>query len=309
MKKGCWIAGAILITLGMIIFFIGAGLSAGSMEYQTAEKSFDGGIQSIHVDCTAEDVYIRPSTDGEFHVFCSVPSGAGYDIKVIEGTLTVTTQKEILDYFTFFDFGYEAKITIQLPVMNTAVCFESLTVDTASGDIHVAEQLLFRRCDLNTASGDVIFKGDVQGKMNIETTSGDITVEDVSQAPAYECILNSTSGSVTAKNLNATAFIVETTSGDVLLENCEFGALTANAVSGEIELEGVDADECYIRTTSGDVSAGFVKEMDFQCSSTSGDIETPPSAGNGGLCQIITTSGDIEVWIYTRNSASRSDRK
>lgn len=302
MMKGCWIAGAIILTLGIIVFALGAGLSTDSMEYQTAEKSFSGGIQSISIDCAAEDVYIRPSTDGEFHVLCSVPSGVGYDIKVIEGTLTVTTQKEILDYFTFFDFGAEAKITIQLPVMNTVVCFESLTVETASGDIQVAEQLLFSRCDLTTASGDISFRADVQGRMKLETTSGDIYVEDFSQAPAYECILSSTSGSVVLKGQSAAALIVDTVSGDILLENCDFDVLTANAVSGDLELQNVDTDECYLGTTSGDISAGLRKAMDFHCSSTSGEIETPPSVTGGGLCQITTTSGDIEVWIATRNS-------
>ena len=309
MMKGCWIAGAILLTIGIIIFAIGAGLSVGSMDYQTVEESFSNGIHGLKVNCGAEDVYIRPSTDDQYHVFCSGSDKSEFKVEVIEGILTVTAERNYLDNLIFWGIGEEMKITVQLPVANSITSLESLTIDTASGDVLVAENLLFRRCDLNTASGDVIFKGDVQGKMNIETTSGDITVEDASQAPSYECTLNSTSGSIIAKSLNATAFIVETTSGDVLLENCDFGALTANAVSGEIDLEGVDVDECYIRTTSGDVSAGLAKEMDFHCSSTSGDIETPPSASNGGLCQITTTSGDIEVWIHTRNSATRSDRK
>lgn len=303
MKKGCWIAGAIILTLGIIVFAIGAGLSAESMEYQTEEKSFSGGIQSISIDCAAEDVYIRPSADNNFHVFCSGPAGSEYTIEVIEGTLTVTMQKEILDYLTLFDFGNEAKITVQLPVGNAAIPFASLTVDAASGDIQVAERLLFRRCDLTTASGDISFRAEVQGKMSLETTSGDIYVEGSSQAPAYECILSSTSGSVVLKGQSAAALIVNTVSGDILLENCDFDVLTANAVSGEIELENVDTDECYLGTTSGDISAGLRKAMDFYCSSTSGEIETPPSVTGGGLCKITTTSGDIEVWIATRNSA------
>ena len=105
------------------------------------------------------------------------------------------------------------------------------------------------------------------------------------------------------KGQSAAALIVNTVSGDILLENCDFDVLTANAVSGEIELENVDTDECYLGTTSGDISAGLRKAMDFYCSSTSGEIETPPSVTGGGLCKITTTSGDIEVWIATRNSA------
>lgn len=302
MMKGCWIAGAIILTLGIIVFALGAGLSTDSMEYQTAEKSFSGGIRSISIDCAAEDVYVRPSTDNNFHVFCNGPAGSEYTIEVIEGTLTVATQKEILDYLTLFDFGNEAKITVQLPVGNTAVPHESLTVETASGDIQVAEQLLFRRCDLTTASGDISFRADVQGRMKLETTSGDIYLEDSSQARAYECILSSTSGSVVLKGQSVSALIVDTVSGDILLENCEFDVLTANAVSGDLELQNVDTDECYLGTTSGDISAGLRKAMDFHCSSTSGEIETPPSVSSGGPCQITTTSGDIEVWIATRNS-------
>ena len=303
MMKGCWIAGAIIVTLGIIVFAIGAGLSADSLEYQTSDKSFSGGIQSISIDCTSEDVYIRPSTDSNFHVFCSGPVRTEFTIEVIEGTLTVKTQKEVLDYFTIFDFGNESKITVQVPVTNAAVPFEFLVVDTASGDIQVAEQLLFRRCDLTTGSGDISFRADVQGKMKLETTSGDIFAEDSSQAPVYECILSSTSGSVVLKGQNAAALIVETVSGDILLQNCDFDVLTANAVSGDLELENIDTDECYLATTSGDISAGLCKAMDYHCSSTSGDIETPPAVTGGGLCQITTTSGDIEVWIATRNGS------
>lgn len=307
--KGFWIAGAICLTFGIIIFAIGAGLSADSVVYQNVEESFGSGIRGISIDCSAEDVYIRPSTDDEYHVFCSGLDKTSFNIEVSDGILTVTSTTEVWDSFLALNFGDGAKITVQMPVTNSVVPVESLTVDTASGDIQVAEGLLFRRCDLSTTSGDITFKGDVQGKMNMETTSGDIYVEDISEAPAYECILNSTSGIISVKGLNVSALIAETTSGDACLENCDIGALTVNTVSGDVELEGVDADECYIRATSGDVSAGFAKEMDFQCSSTSGDIETPPSAANGGLCQITTTSGDIEVWIYSKNATARSDKK
>lgn len=307
--KEFWIAGAICLTIGIIIFAVGAGLHADSVVYQNVEESFGSGIRGISVDCSAEDVYIRPSTDDEYHVFCSGSDKTSFNIEVSDGILTVTSTTEVWDSFLALNFGDGAKITVQMPVKNTEVPVESLTVDTASGDIQVAEGLLFRRCDLSTTSGDITFKGDVQGKMNMETTSGDIYVEDMSLAPAYECILNSTSGTISVKGLNVSALIAETTSGDACLENCDIGALTVNTVSGDVELEGVDADECYIRATSGDVSAGLAEAMDFHCSSTSGDIETPPSAANGGLCQITTTSGDIEVWIYSKNATARSDKK
>lgn len=308
MKKGFWTAGALCLTIGIVLFVVGGFFSSRSKVYQTVERSFSGGIRGISIDCSAEDVYLRPSTDNQYHVFCSGSEETEFSIEVIEGILTVTSDQEFLENLAAWDFENQAKITVQLPVGNSVVPLESVTVSTASGDVLAAEKLLLRRCEITTASGAVSFRAAVQGRMRIESTSGDIFVEDPSKTPAYEFILSSTSGDLTLKGQTVSAIVVESTSGDMLLEDCEFGTLTANSVSGEIDLAGVDAEECYIQTTSGDVSAGLRRAMDFHCSSTSGDIETPASV-SGGLCQIDTTSGDIKVWIDSRNSVSQSDQK
>lgn len=109
----------------------------------------------------------------------------------------------------------------------------------------------------------------------VETTSGDIHVNDVS---GEQMMLKASSGDITAKNI-------------ALKE------LTVQATSGDIEVNGIDAKQISAHTTSGDIDgvriAGFTH---LALEATSGDISLDTRETSFTL-DFTATSGEGEVTI------------
>ena len=306
MKKGIWIAGLLCLVLGITLFSVGISMDAGKLNFGTLNKSFSQKVTALSIDCRGQDVLIRPSKDRNCYVTCSDYSDVSYTVELTNGVLSVIAEGSMFD--GLFRWG-DAKVTVQLPPDYFQGLYDSLEVSTGSGDILVEEGVIFQRSKLESTSGDISFRADVQGKMTIETTSGDIELEDRSSLFAHQVELATTSGEITVRGQNARYLSAKSTSGDVTLDSCDIHELTVNCTSGDVELRYVDLENCNLQTISGDVSAGVGKAMDFHCSSTSGDVDTPPPVTNGGLCQVSTTSGDIEIWIYSENDPERANRK
>lgn len=310
MKKTIWIAGILCLVLGTALVLIGAYFYTDTLDYQKLDKGFSGEITALCIDCDGQDVYIRPSADRNCRVSCTGFGGTEYSVELVNGVLFVTSKGETLESVFLRLFAGEAKVTVELPPQYFHEPYESLEVSTASGDILVEEGLIFQRCDLTASSGDVSFLADVWGRMNIETSSGDIKLADSSSAfSVHQVTLSTSSGDIRVEGQNAFSLSAQNASGDVTLDSCEIYELTVSCTSGDVELRYVDLESCNLQTISGDVSAGIGKTMDFHCSTTSGDIDIPPPATKGGLCQITTTSGDIRVWIYSENDPDRANRE
>ena len=67
--------------------------------------------------------------------------------------------------------------------------------------------------------------------------------------------------------------------------------------TGDIELDGCDAPELYFESSTGDVEGTLYSAKQFITSSKTGDIHVPRSDSDGGICEIKTATGDIEIRI------------
>lgn len=118
---------------------------------------------------------------------------------------------------------------------------------------------------IESTSGDTYGKSIQTGEIEIEATSGDIELSDIT-------------GDVR----------IDVTSGDMDLEDIN-GRVDIQSTSGDIDIVGVTGD-IRTRSTSGDVEIRQF-EGDLQSRTTSGELTV--SRGKGAL-SLRSTSGDIE---------------
>ncbi len=128
--------------------------------------------------------------------------------------------------------------------------------------------------------------------VSVTASTADMQVENLS---ANVCTLTLSTGDmnltdIQCKNIKATA-----STGDIHLKNVvaaqEFSAQTG---TGDIFLEGCDAERLKIKTSTGDVVGLLLSPKVFVAQTNTGDVNVPQSA-EGGLCEIHTGTGDIDV--------------
>ncbi len=133
---------------------------------------------------------------------------------------------------------------------------------------------------VHTASGDVETAG-LAADQAIETTSGDVTLED-----AARVVLRTTSGDV--KGGRVGALRLRTSSGDVELARVA-GPADLATTSGDVRIDAAD-DSVVVDTQSGDVRIGRASRG-FDIHTSSGDVV----ARGAGRLRVETSSGEAQV--------------
>lgn len=250
----------------------------GSGNYSLVqEKKFQAkDIQRLKID------YGKNSTDVAFY------EGTGDEIIVREymnytprqnqlsamelsgGELTIRGARR--SQFSFFSIGLRGSYTeIYLPA-GFARGMEALSVKTVSGDISSGIGLEIQNgCNLSSTSGDMRFPQVQAGKIQVSSTSGDITIDEA-----------------------AGGMTVSTTSGDIRLGETA-GNLTVSSTSGAVRLESAEAETMDISTTSGDITVDQARGR-ADISTTSGEVKISDLEGSLG---VSSTSGDIRLGQVT----------
>lgn len=301
-----------------------------TMKRETKTYTVEQTFESIDVRDTEYDVRLRTSDNGTCRVVCDDAEKIFHTVTVENGTLTVTRTDTRAWYERIGIFWGDLRtptVTVYLPMSE----YQSLYVKTVSGNIDVTTGLPFADTTLLSTSGNVTFSGTVSGALSAKTVSGDIVLE----ATAGDLTVSSTSGDVSLSHLTVSSLKADSSSGDIVLSSATVsgnavlkavsgdvnvhiteaftlqakttsgdielsealidGALTLEAVSGIVELSDTDAASLRIKTVSGDVEGSLLSAKSFVTHTTSGNIRTPASDPTAGLCEITTTSGDIEL--------------
>lgn len=268
------LTGLSLLAAGLALF--AAALSAyhwdftrlNTVKFETTEFSVGEAFRGISLDAASTDVRFVPSEDGACRVVCRAPETTAHSVSVQDGVLTVqATDAPWHEHIGIFFSSPE--ITLCLPAGD----YGALSLCVSTGDVSVPADFSFTDVSLAATTGDVSFAAPAADTLTFSSTTGTLTVTDVS------CRSLSTAGSTGEVLLHgvtaAERISVERSTGDVVLDRC-------------------DAADVFVKTSTGSITATLLTEKTFTAQSSTGRVSVPES-GSGGSCTLLTSTGDIRA--------------
>lgn len=269
----------------------------------------DEPFTGISVDTQTADVFFVPSTDGESKVECVDNEKLTYTATVEDGILVVRCVDERKWYEHIGIFTPDTFVTVYLPEES----YSSLTVKTDTGDVSFPTDLFFETAEIETHTGDVVCPAARMGRLTVKTDTGNVRLSAdmallsvvthtgdiiLTHLGVEEGItLTTDTGDVSLTKVACDTLTVKTNTGDVeLTDTAVSGHLAAETDTGDVELEASDAATLRIKTDTGDVEGTLLSPKRVRAVSDTGDVRVPDT-DEGGLCEIMTSTGDVEIWI------------
>ena len=247
------------------------------------------GMDSLKVDTGDQDIFVGPSADGSIHIYCDDPEGLKTEVS--GSRLHITGVKKVAEAassaFRMND-GEEISLSGLLNMVGKAI--RNVTASfTAGAAIRVeVPDGQMKEIELNSRSGDIECSCAMARKMTVRSTSGDVSLEPVTEKTAENLLVSTVSGDA---EIHGSALEAEITSmsGEVSADGV-FENLMMKSTSGDVEFTGSVAD-LTTHSISGDVKVKIenatVKHVDAK--STSGDVEITLPAGLPGVHAVCST--------------------
>lgn len=311
-------AGAVALALGA------AGCDdshRGALREERTASAIPLGVQAVvRVETRSADVHLVLSPDDTVRVLAvkRIQSGTARSAEALLRQVKVTMERqgdqlvlrvrepERVRARVSVDAGpwrirrsTEIELTVAVPAR------ARIEGETARGDFDAVG--LTQAVSIVTTAGDVELS-QIAGPSRVQCTSGDVTLRDLGQAAIVRVTagdvdasgvvggltVRATSGDVVANNIRG-ATRIETSTGDVDTHTLA-GPVLISTSAGEIVLQDAAADSLVLETASGDIEAGLVSGPHYvQIRSSSGTVSLDLPVGTGGLLDLQTGSGSIQV--------------
>ncbi len=296
-----------------------SGASACHEEDEEGESWIFGGVDTLRVETSDQDVEVNTSEDGAVHVYCDDPEGLKAEQN--GSTLHITGAKKSEKVGHHFEFPEGEEISISSILNMVGKAFKTVTMTFQGGSpiiIEVPEGQM-KEIELNSRSGDITCSCAMARKMTARSTSGDVTLQPETEKTAEKMVVSTVSGDA---EVHGSALDGETSSMsgsvtvDGVFENLELKStsgdvefsgsvleLTAASISGDVTLtvENTTVKQITAKSTSGDVEIDLpdgLKNVHAECATVSGDCCSRVSdAGYNAAVQIRakSISGDVTV--------------
>ncbi len=322
MDKGTkiWlIIAASLILVGCIIFvgvmtrFRWDFTKLSTVKYETNTYEISETFHSISMKTDTADVIFALSDDGKCKVECYEEENAKHSVTVEEGTLTIQliNERTLSDYIGYIGINFGSpKITVYLPKAE----YTSLFISEDTGDIIMPKDFSFEDVNISLSTGDVDFYASASKSMSIKASTGDICVDNI-----YAGSLNLavSTGKLTASGVTCQGDVTVTVStgktyltditcknfsptgntGNISLNNAIIiEKLSIVRSTGDVKFESCDADEIFVETDTGSITGTLLSEKVFVTKTSTGRINVPNSS-TGGKCELVTSTGNINISI------------
>lgn len=291
------IAAASLVTLGGAIF-AGAMAALGfdfskisTIKYETNTYEAGEKFDKISIDADITDIVFAQSDDESCKVVCFEAEKVKHSVRCTNGTLTIdmTDDRKWYDYIGV-SFA-SPKMTVYLPQSK----YNSLLIDTDTGNIDIPESFAFNRLEIETDTGNVDCKANVSDNIGIESDTGNIGVSSVESGCNID--IKTDTGTIKLTDITCTDCTAESDTGDISLVNVvSANSIRAESDTGNVKLKKSDAAELSIKTDTGNVTGTLLSEKDFIAKSHTGDVDVPKTQ-TGGKCKVTTDTGDIKMDI------------
>lgn len=292
------IAAVCLIGIGLILGAVGyaAGGSAIFRDEETSERELviSEAFSDIVIDCERSRVVLLPAEDGVCRIEAEESEKCSLSAEVSYGTLNIRQKNSAKWNIGIFNFNFAAFRAYKLNVYLPQSEYRELSVTNVSGGIEVGKGLVFLNAKLETVSGGVKLHSAVRSNVSMNSVSGGI------EASGFECEIltaNCTSGGINLKNIACGTARIDCTSGGIELTRVTAsGELRVETVSGGITFDCCDGGSIHAEAVSGGIKGSLLSPKRFITDTVSGKISVPAD-GEGGVCELETVSGRIEITI------------
>lgn len=294
-RKGGVIVGIIVtvITLFVILGFT-VYLASDDVVYDKTYRLNESNTDNLTVDISSGDVDFyrstRPYSYIEYHresrgLF--VPDRKGLNIKEELGSTSIEEKS-----FTVFGIGYR---DIDIKVYLTDKIYDSITVDTASGNIESHCDMDIDKLTFDISSGDINFRKNIQCKStNIDISSGSVRCSDIKSDYVLVDISSgnvSLDGEITKADLEASSGTI-TVNNKIMPDNVK-----VDISSGDIVLGLPDSEDGFTLNydkSSGDITSDF--DLYKKATDDIDDDEGTLISGKGkSKITVDISSGDVKI--------------
>ncbi len=312
MKKRVILIAVILIAAGLLIFccVLAAISNRNGKNYETNTYTVEDSFDKIEINSKETNIVLEPSADGNCKVVCEEREKIKHTVLVEDGTLKVKINdtRSWFDHISFFPKAMT--MTVYLPMD----AYAALQVESGTGNITIPANFTFGSAAVTVSTGDILWASPVTGSLTLNAGTGDIAIKNGS---AKSISLSVSTGKITAESIACEEeFVINVSTGKTNLTGVTCKALTStgstgkitlnNVVAndllqierstGDVRLENCDAGEIKIKTSTGDMTGTLKSEKIFFASASTGKVRVPKTT-SGGICEITTSTGDIEIEI------------
>ncbi len=326
---------ALGLVIGAVGLFA-LGFDFGNLDNRTYEEKsvgIEGDFEKITIAADVDDVTVAFAEDGKGRVEYCDWDKVKHKVTAKDGKIEIELEDSRRWYDYVFPFNFNSRdtdIVVYLPEAEYA----SLSVKVGTGDVNVSDKLTFGEAEVKTSTGGVSWGASLWGELSVTASTGRVDVSKISAKNVKiatstgdvsvnyakisgELSVACSTGRISVSDTECAKFAAQTSTGDITLDSAEIGegvnikADTGDVLlrktvakgdfeiqtdTGEVTLDRADAKNLNIVTDTGDVTGSILTEKIFYSKTSTGNIEVPRGT-SGGLCEITTSTGDIEIEI------------
>ncbi len=305
-----------LVVIGCIVFggamtlFKWDFTKLSTVKYETNDYEITENFKDISIITDTADILFVPCENQKTSVVCHEQKNVNHSVAVMDDTLVI----EVVDtrkWYEYVGINFDTtKITVYIPEGE----YSALSIKDGTGDVEIPNDFKFESIDISVSTGDVKNYASALKVIKINTTTGDIGIENIS---AESVDLSVSTGKVTASGVSCEGDVtVGVSTGKAKLTDTQCKSVISSGSTGDISLNNViaaekfsierstgkvkfedsDAAEIFIKTDTGDVIGTLLSDKVFITETDTGSINVPNSV-TGGRCEITTNTGDIKITI------------
>lgn len=315
MKKKTWlIVASLCVVIGCIVFggvmvaLRGDFSELATVEYETNEYEVKESYRNIEILTDTADVTFVASKNSASLVTCYERKNEKHSVTVKDDTLVIRLEDE-RNWYEHIGIGFGTpKITVTIPEGE----YGTLSVNFDTSDVALPKGFQFEAAQIQGSTGDVTCSASIGEKLQVRTSTGDIRLENMSAgamdlavstghitASAVSCAedigVKVSTGKTELTDVICKNFTSTGSTGDVSLINTVAGGkFSVERSTGDVSFEGCDAAEIFVETSTGHVTGWLLSAKVFRTETDTGKIQVPMTI-SGGLCRIVTDTGDIKI--------------
>ncbi|HQC55187.1 MAG TPA: DUF4097 family beta strand repeat-containing protein [Clostridia bacterium] len=297
------IVGGIFLTIALVN-------KSKSAAIVTNTHDVDEPFNKLNIDLATAALEITVSADDKVKVICDEKEKVYHSVSVDDNTLKIKVEDKREWHEKLLFSLKRMKVTVYLP----EGAYGDLLIDSAVGNVKVADKLTFNSIMVDIATGEVEINSNVNQSIEVDGATGSVKINNVT---ARGIDISSSTGSVIFNKVNVTNNIeIDCSTGKITLTDVTCQNLTTDVSTGEtkfirtivaekikaesstgsIIFDKSDAASLDIQATTGSIKGTLLTSKIFQATSEMGSINVPNTT-TGGICKLKTTVGSIDIQI------------